>query len=321
MNAHLACFGFGAALCCASLPAAAQTYPAQKNITSVIAFAAGGVTDVIARLLSQKVAEKTGKSIISENRGGAGGNLAARAVATGPADGYTILSTSTALAISATASRNRGFQISDLKPVAIVATTPDVIAVHPSNTARSLADYIASAKSKPSNFGSSGLGTPPHIATEYLLRIVAKLDVTHVTFTGGAPAVTAAMGNHIDLLAVSLPTAVAQINDGQLRGLGVASASRSKAVPAIPTYAESGFSGIESSTWSGFFVPANTPDAVVTWLNDAFNAALKDADVQSRLAAIGFEAIETTPASATRFFDREVEAWGTRTKAIGFVMN
>ena len=220
----------------ASQPAAAQSYPAQ-NINFLVSFAAGGVADVLARLLALKITEKTGKTIVTENRGGAGGNLAARAVAGAAADGYTVLATTTALAISATASRNRGFQASDLKAVAVVASTPDVLAVHPSHPAKTLTEYIAGAKGKPTNFGSSGTGTTPHIATEYLLRILAKLDVTHVTFTGGAPAVAAAVGNHINLLSSSLPTAVAQINEGQLRGLGVASQNRSKAAAQVPTMA------------------------------------------------------------------------------------
>ena len=304
----------------AGQPAMAQSYPSQ-NITLVIGFATGGVVDVIARLLSQKVSEKSGKTLISENRGGAGGNLAAKSVVAAAPDGYTILATATGLAISATAARNRGFAISDLKPVAIVAATPDIVAVHPSNPAQTLADYVASAKGKPTNYGSSGLGTPSHITTEYLLKIVAKLDVTHVTFTGGGPAVNAAVGNHIHLLAASLPTAIAQIQGGQLRGLGIARATRHKAVPDLQTFAENGFAGIESSTWSGFFVPAKTPDAVVAWLNAEFNAALKQPDIQAKLATLGFEPMETTPASAAQFFNREIESWASRTTAIGFFMN
>lgn len=304
----------------ASQPAAAQSYPAQ-NINFLVSFAAGGVADVLARLLALKITEKTGKTIVTENRGGAGGNLAARAVAGAAADGYTVLATTTALAISATASRNRGFQASDLKAVAVVASTPDVLAVHPSHPAKTLTEYIAGAKGKPTNFGSSGTGTTPHIATEYLLRILAKLDVTHVTFTGGAPAVAAAVGNHINLLSSSLPTAVAQINEGQLRGLGVASQNRSKAAAQVPTYAESGYPNLYSATWVGFFVPSQVPDAAVAWLNTELNWALKLPDVQQKLAGIGFDDMQTTPASATQFFNAEVEGWGKRAEAIGFTMN
>jgi tripartite-type tricarboxylate transporter receptor subunit TctC len=301
----------------ASQPAAAQPYPA-RNITFVVPFAAGGVADVIARIVAQKLGERTGWKVIVENRGGAGGNLAARMVSVAEADGYTVLATTTALAINATTSRSKGYAVEDFKAVAVVATTPDVLAVHPSNPAKTLAEFIANAKGKTINFGSSGMGTTPHIATEYLLRELAKLNVTHVPFSGGAPAVSAALGNHIDLLSASLPTAISQINDGGLRALGVAAARRSSSAPNVPTYAEIGYPNLYSATWIGFFVPARTPDTVVVRLNAEINEALKAADVPQKLRSIGFDVITTSPTEAMDYFKSEVTNWDRMARAIGF---
>jgi len=301
----------------ASQPAATQPYPA-RNITFVVPFAAGGVADVIARIVAQKLGERTGWKVIVENRGGAGGNLAARMVSVAEADGYTVLATTTALAINATTSRNRSYAVEDFKAVAVVATTPDVLAVHPSNPARTLAELIANAKGKTINFGSSGMGTTPHIATEYLLRELAKLNVTHIPFSGGAPAVSAALGNHVDLLSASLPTAISQINDGGLRALGVAAAGRSPSAPNVPTYAENGYPNLYSATWIGFFVPARTPDTVVVRLNAEINEALKAADVPQKLRSIGFDVITTSPMEAVDYFKSEVTNWDKMARAIGF---
>jgi tripartite-type tricarboxylate transporter receptor subunit TctC len=310
----------GLLACAAAQGAAAQPYPA-RSVTFVVSFAAGGVADVIARMVAQKLGERTGWKVVVDNRGGAGGNLAARAVSTAPADGYTVLATTTALAINATTSRNKGYAAEDLKAVAVVASTPDVLAVHPSNPAKTLPELIANARGKPINFGSSGMGTTPHIATEYLLRELAKLNVTHVPFAGGAPAVTAALGNHVELLSSSLPTAMVQINDGQLRALGVAAAKRSPSAPAVPTYAESGYAGLHSATWVGFFVPAQTPNDVVVRLNAEINEVLNAADVAQKLTSIGFDAIATTPTQATDFFKSEVVNWDKMASAIGFLTN
>jgi tripartite-type tricarboxylate transporter receptor subunit TctC len=301
----------------ASQPSATESYPT-SNITFVVPFAAGGVADVIARIVAQKLDERTGWKIIVENRGGAGGNIGAHMVSVAEGDGYTVLATSTALAVNATISRNKGYAVENFKTVAVVATTPDVLAVHPSNPAKTLAEFITNAEGKTINFGSSGMGTTPHIATEYLLREVAKLDVTHVPFSGGAPAVSAALGNHVDLLSVSLPTAISQINDGRLRALGVAAARRSPSAPNVPTYAENGYLGLYSATWIGFFVPAQTPDTVVFRLNAKINEAMKGVDVPQKLQSIGFDVITTSPTEAMDYFKSEVANWGKMAHAIGF---
>src|SRR5215469_6863656 len=156
-------------------PVRAQTYPTQ-NITFVVGFAAGGIADVIARLVGQKLSERLGHTVVVENRGGAGGNLAAKAVSIAAPDGYTILATTTALAVNETASKSKGFSVDDLRPVAIVAYSPDVLAVHPSNPAKDMREFIANGRAKSFTFGGPGVGTGPHIAAEYFFREVAKVQ-------------------------------------------------------------------------------------------------------------------------------------------------
>jgi tripartite-type tricarboxylate transporter receptor subunit TctC len=301
-------------------PASAQIYPSQ-NVTVLVAFAAGGIADVVARLVGAKLAEKLGQTVVVENRGGAGGNLAARAVAGAAADGYTILATTSALAVNDSASRNKGYATEDLRPIALVAVSPDVLAVHPSNPANDLRELIATAKVKSFTYGSAGVGTGPHIGAEYFFREVAKVKAVHVPFTGGAPAVAAAIGNHIDAVVLTLPTVTPQITQGSLRGLGLASPTRNSAVPNVPTYGEMGFHDVYSGSWVGFFAPAKTSDAVVAKLNAEINMILKSPEAQQRLKTIGFDPIIKTPTEAADYFKSEVANWGKMVRAIGVTVD
>ena len=298
-------------------PGRAQTYPAQ-NITFTVAFAAGGIADVIARLVGQKLGARVGHTVVVENRGGAGGNLAARAVSAAAPDGYTILATTTALAVNETASKNKGFSIADLRAVAIVAFSPDVLAVHPSNPAKDLNEFIGNGKAKSFTYGSAGVGTGPHIGAEYFFREVAKVQAVHAPFTGGGPAVASVIGNHVDAIVLTLPTVVPAITQGLLRGIGLASATRNSAVPNVPTYGEMGFPNVYSGSWVGFFAPAKTPDAVIAKLNAEINAVMQGADTQQKLKTIGFDAIVKTQAETVDYFKSEVATWGKMTRAIGY---
>jgi tripartite-type tricarboxylate transporter receptor subunit TctC len=298
-------------------PAAAQQYPTQ-NITMVVAFAAGGIADVVARLVAQRLGERLGHTIVVENRGGAGGNLAAKLVSGAASDGYTILATTTALAVNETASKNKGYNTDDFKPVAIVASSPDVIAVHPSNPAKDMRAFINNAKEKSFTYGSAGVGTGPHIGAEYFFHEVAKVKSVHVPFTGGAPAVAAAIGNHVDAVVLTLPTVTPQIVQGNLRGLGLASPTRNKSVPDVPTYGEMGFPNVYSGSWVGFFMLAKVPPAIVSKLNKEINEALKDPGAQAALAKIGFDPIVKDEAETQSYFKSEVENWGKMVRAVGF---
>src|SRR5262245_11816510 len=297
-------------------PAGAQTYPSQ-NITVIVAFAAGGIADVVGRLVGAKVGDRLGRTFVVENRGGAGGNLAARAVAQSAPDGYTLLATTSALAVNDTASRNKGYATEDLRPVAFGAISPDVIAIHPSNPAQDLKQFLAAAKDKSFTYGSAGVGTGPHIGAEYFFREVAKVKSVHVPFTGGAPAVQAAIGNHVDAVVLTLPTVTPQIVQGSLRGIGLASATRNAAVPNVPTYGEMGFANVYSGSWVAFFAPAKTPDAIVARLNAEINTVMKDAEVLARLKAIGFDPIVKNEAETTAYFKSELANWRKMVQAVG----
>src|SRR5215475_9390213 len=311
------CLLLAATISALAWPASAQSYPTQ-TITFQVAFAAGGIADVVARLVGQKLSERLGHTVVVENRGGAGGNLAAKAVSGAAPDGYTILATTTSLAVNETASKNKGFSVNDLRTIAIAAISPDVLAVHPSNPAKDLKEFIKNGKDKSFTYGSAGVGTGPHIGAEFFFREVAKVNAVHVPFTGGAPAVQAAIGNHIDAIVLTLPTVVPPITQGLLRGIGLASPARNSAVPNVPTYGEMGFPNVYSGSWVGFFAPAKTPDAVVAKLNVEINAILKEPEVQQKLATIGFDPIIKTTAEAADYFSSEVANWGKMTRAIGF---
>jgi len=308
------------ASCLFAPPARAQSYPAQ-NVTFLVSFAAGGIADVVARLVGVKLSQRLGHTVVVENRGGAGGNLAAKAVAGAAPDGYLILATTTALAVNETASRNKGFAVDDLRPVAIVAYSPDVLAVHPSNPAQDMREFIANGKQKSFTFGGPGVGTGPHIGAEYFFREVAKVQAVPVPFTGGAPAVQSAIGNHVDAVVLTLPTVVPALTQGLLRGIGLASERRNAAVPNVPTYGEMGFPGVYLGSWVGFFAPAKTPDAVVEKLNTEINTIMREPQAQQQVRIVGFEPIIKTTAEATDYFKSEVASWGKMTRAIGYSMD
>ena len=301
-------------------PAAAQTYPSQ-NINFVVAFPAGGIADVVARLIGLKLQERLRQTVVVENRGGAGGNIAAKIVTGAAPDGYTILATTTGLAANETASKNKGFSVNELRPVAIVAMSPDVLAINPKNPAKDLKEFIANGKEKSFTYGSAGVGTGPHIGAEYFFREVAKVKAVHVPFTGGAPAVQSAIGGHIDALVLTLPTVVPPINQGLLRGIGLASPTRNSAVPNVPTYGEMGFPNVYSGSWVGFFAPAKTPDAVVVKLNGEINQIMKDPAVLEKLKSIGFDPIIKTEPEVAAYFKDQVATWAKMINAIGFSAN
>jgi len=226
--------------------------------------------------------------------------------------------TTSALAVNATASKNKGFETSDLRPVAIVAFSPDVIAVNPKNPAQDLKQFIANAKDKSFTYGSAGVGTGPYIGAEYFFREVTKVKYVQVPFQGGAPAITALLGGHVDAIVLTLPPVTPHIRSGALRGLGVAAAKRNAAIPDVPTFAEMGFQNFYSGSWVGVFAPAKTPDAVVAKLNAEINAAMKEPDALDRLAKAGFDPVVFDVPGTNKYFAEDVERWGTMVKAIGF---
>jgi tripartite-type tricarboxylate transporter receptor subunit TctC len=314
--------GLKAWTCCALIglssgAASAQDYPS-KPITFIVAFAPGGVADGIGRMIAQKLGEAFKQTVVVENRGGAGGNIAAKQVLSAAPDGYTILVTTTALAINETLHRNKGFAANDLETVAIVASSPEAFAVNQANGAASLSEFLADAKGKTITFGSAGVGSGSHIAAEYFFKEVAKVPATHVPFQGGAPAINAAVGNHIDLLSITLGGGlVAQVKGGKLKGLGVMNDTRVGTMKDVPTFAEAGFPNFRAASWVGLFVPAKTPSAVVAKLNGAVDAIVKQPDFQERLAALGFDPVTGNQAAAAKRFKDDVGEWAKRVNALG----
>ena len=321
-TAAVACVSVAAGLLALASPGGAQgstqAYPS-RPVTFVISFAAGGVADVVARLVAQRLTEKGVGTFVVENRGGAGGNIAARVVVAAPPDGYTVLATTTAIAVNATASKNRGYNMEDLRAITVSAIAPDVMAVHPASPFKTMKDVMDSVKDgSVLSYGTSGFGTGPYLGAAYLLQEVAKVKSAHIPFTGGGPAVAAAMGNHVTMIVVGVPTAAQQIGQGLLRGLGVTADKRNAAMPDVPTYAEAGYAGVHSATWVGFFVPVKTPEAILDKLNAEINDAVRSAEAQQKLKAIGFDPMTQTLAEAAAYTRAEVALWERMSKAIGF---
>jgi tripartite-type tricarboxylate transporter receptor subunit TctC len=300
----------------ASTSASAQQYPTQP-VTLVVAFAAGGFADSVARLFSDELGKKLGQSIVVENRGGAGGNLGARTVANAPSDGHTILVTTTSVAVNETLYKNKGYASSDLRGVAIVGSTPEALIVNPANPAKNLKEFIEGAKTKPITFGTAGVGTSSYIAGEYFFKHLAKVEAIHVPYQGGAPAMNALMGGHVDSNALTLPPAVPHINSGRLRGIAIASEKRLDAVKDVPTYVESGYPGFIATSWVGFFIHAKTSDAIVDKLNGAIGEILNSAEIQAKLKTMGLEPKPGSAANAQAFFKAEIDNWGKMVRAIG----
>jgi tripartite-type tricarboxylate transporter receptor subunit TctC len=303
------------ALCGA--PAGAQTYPANK-ITLLVGFAPGGIADTLARLIGQGLSERLHQSVVVENRAGAGGNIAAGLVARADPDGYTLLATTTALAINETLHQNNPFSRGDLKAVAIAASSPEALATSPRNPANNLVEFIKDMQGRTINFGSAGVGTGSHIEAAYFFKFLAKVPAQHIPFQGGAPAINATIGNQIDLLATTLGGgAAAQIQGGKLKGLGIAAEKRAAVAPAVPTYAEQGFAGFTAASWVGFFAPAKTDPKILVTLNATINAIVETPEVQKRLIDLGFDPIVGSQVEADALFDAEVGKWGKMVTALG----
>jgi tripartite-type tricarboxylate transporter receptor subunit TctC len=306
--------------------AQAQTLPSGK-ITVIVAFAPGGVADTLARLIAQGLGERLHQTIVVENRGGAGGNIAASYVARSTPDGTTLLATTTAIAINETLFANKDYAASDFKTIAIAASSPEALVTGPNSPANSLTDIIKSvqgsaqdknAENKTINFAVPGVGTGSDIEAEYFFKFLAKVPVQPIPFQGGAPAINATIGNQVDLMATTLGGgAAAQINGGKLKGLAIAADKRAAVTPNIPTYAELGYPGFTAASWVGFFAPAKTDPQILVALNAAINDIVKTPEVQTKLTDMGFDPITGSQAEADAMFAAEVKKWGDMVKALG----
>ena len=291
--------------------ASAQDKFPNQTVHLVVAFAPGGVADVIGRIVGAKLEERWKQPVIIENKGGAGGNIAAKSMVQAPANGYRILVTTSAYAVNPSMSANAGYIPGrDLTAVAVVATTPNIIITSGTGTIKTLADVKALAVQRPVTYGTAGVGTTPHLSAERIFKLGAGLAVTHVPYTGAGPAVAAAIGGHVDIASIGMSAASELVKSGQARGLAITSAARVTALPDVPTVAEAGFGAIDDSTWVAFFVPAATPAELVQQINTDLNAVIALPDVKANLGKIGFVPIGGSVADAAAFVRGEVAKWG-----------
>ena len=308
-----------AAVSAGAAPAAAQPYPS-RPITLVVPFPPGGSATIIARIIADKMSEGLGQQIVIDNRGGAGGSIAARQVAKSAPDGATLLLAFTGtLAVSPLIFANVGYDPrKDFAGIGLIGMAPSVLAVHPSVPARSVADLIGIAKAEPGKiqYGSPGIGTTNHLAGE-LLAAMTGIRITHIPYKGTGPAITDLLGGHIAMMFAPIPAAHGNVSAGALRALGVTSLKRSSLWPDIPTVAETGLPGFEVVQRSTLLAPAGTPRTIIERLNKELNAVLATDDVRRRLAVEGGEPVPGAPEEYAADIDREEMRWAKLVATIG----
>jgi tripartite-type tricarboxylate transporter receptor subunit TctC len=308
-----------AAVSAGAAPATAQPYPS-RPITLVVPFPPGGSATIIARIIADKMSEGLGQQIVVDNRGGAGGSIAARQVAKSAPDGATLLLAFTGtLAVSPLIFANVGYDPrKDFAGIGLIGMAPSVLAVHPSVPARSVADLIGIAKAEPGKiqYGSPGIGTTNHLAGE-LLAAMTGIRITHIPYKGTGPAITDLLGGHIAMMFAPIPAAHGNVSAGALRALGVTSLKRSSLWPDIPTVAETGLPGFEVVQRSTLLAPAGTPRPIIERLNKELNAVLATDDVRRRLAVEGGEPVPGAPEEYAADIDREEMRWAKLVATIG----
>ncbi len=302
-------FGAAAALLGQASAATAQAYPT-KPVRVIVAFAAGGFADGIARQISQKLSERLGQNFVVDNRGGAGGTIGAKIAVDAAPDGYTLLVNTASSAVNVTLYKNPGFDLlKDLAPVANTVSGAGLFVVVSSHPAKNLQDLIRMSKGKRLTYATAGVGTSSHIAGDYLLRVLAKLDAVHVPFKGGGPAMTALLGGEVEVMSGTGIAALPFIRQGRLKALAVSSLKRTEALPDVQTVTEAGFPGFEERSWVGFFAPAKTPAAIVERINREINAVLALPDVAASFKSRGLDLHPGSPADFARHLKAEVAMW------------
>ncbi len=288
----------------------AQSYPA-RPVHIFVGFAPGGPADTIARLIGQKLSERLGQQFVVENRTGAGTNIATEVVVGSPPDGYTLLLVTAANFINATLYKKLDFNfIRDMVPVASISGEPAVMLVHPSIPAKTIPEFIAYAKANPGkiNMGSGGNGAPSHVFGE-LFKMMTGTDMVHVPYRGASPALAALLGNQVQVFYSPLSTAVENVKAGKLRALAVTTATRSEAMPDVPTMSEF-VPGYEAANWYGIAAPKNTPAEIIDKLNKEINAVLADPGMRTRIADLGETVLGGSPADFAKIIAEETDKWG-----------
>jgi len=299
--------------------ATAQTYPA-RPVNLVVGFAPGGGTDTVARVMQRKLGEYLGQTIVVENRAGAGGTIAAAVVAKAEPDGYTILlATIAALAVAPHLNSKLSYNpLTDFAPLSMATVSGNVLVVHPSVQAKTLAEFVKLANSRPGGiaYGTSGVGSAGHLAGE-LFRLTAKVNLTHVPYKGGGPAMSDLLGGQIPSVFASATTATPQVKSGKLRALGSTGTKRSAALPDVPTIAEQGYPGYQATNWYAYVAPAKTPKDIVARLNREIVKTLNDPDTHAAILKQGEEPTPSTPEELAQHMASEYATWGRVIKEAG----
>ncbi len=309
------------AIAAAALTVHAQSFPfPAKQVRIVVPFPPGGTSDATARILAQRLTERWGQPVIVDNRGGAGGNIAAEHVARSAPDGHTMLmGTHGTQAINVSLFAKLTYDpVRDFAPITLALTVPNAFLVHPSLPVRSLKEMVALAKARPGelNFASSGYGSMPHMTGE-LFNLMAGVKIVPILYKGSGPAMNDVLSGLVPIMIESLLTSAPHMTSGRLRGIAITSAQRNSAAPELPTVAESGYPGYEGITWVGLLVPAATPREIVALLNLEIVRILQSAETKERLAQLGATAGGGTPEEFASYIRRETEKWAKVVKAAG----
>ena len=302
-----------ASLCACAHGALGQSAYPSRAVTTLVGFAPGGGTDIVARIVARKLPQFLGQPVVVENRAGAGGNIATDAVAKAAPDGYTLLlATVGSLAVAPHMEPRLPYNPQrDLAPISMAVVFANVLVVHPSLPATTVAEYVRVAASRPGGlpYATSGIGGAGHLAGE-LLKLMAKTELVHVPYKGGGPAMSDLVGGQVPSMFASAPTAVPQVKAAKIRAIATTSLQRSAFFPDTPTIAESGFPGYDATNWYAYLAPAKTPREIVQRLNRDLAATLGAADVKEQMFASGVEAKASTPDELARVIERELVTWG-----------
>ena len=304
--------------CAVVLAAQAQTYPA-RPVRVLVPFAPGGTADIVARLVSAKLQDELGQQFLVDNRGGAGGTIATAMVAKAPADAYTLLVAHQGVAFNAALYAKLPYDtLKDLAPVAMIGRTPNVMVVTPSVPIHGVAEFIAYAKANPGKlaYGSGGVGSAGHLPVE-LFQSMTRTRLTHVPYKGSGPALTDLVSGQIQTMILTMPAAMSQIKGGKLRAIAVSGATRSPAMPDLPTIAEAGVTGYDYAPWYGWFAPAGTPKALIERLNAAINKVISEPALREQFSQQGLEAEPISPERFGELFRADVLRWGAIIRDLG----
>jgi tripartite-type tricarboxylate transporter receptor subunit TctC len=309
---------FVAAIALLAGVAGAQSYPV-RPVRVIVNFPAGAGVDIATRIVTAKLSETFGQQFVIDNRAGAAGNFGVELAAHSAPDGYTLLSATAAAAISQTIFSKISYDLNrDFAPVAMVASAPFVLAVHPALPAKTLQEVIALAKSKPGQltYATPGTGSSPHLAFE-LFKMQAGIDVLHVPYKGMVPAVTDVIGGSVSMTLGNTLTVVPNVRNGRLRGIAITTSARSAIAPELPTFSEAGMPGFASGTWYAILAPAGTPREIVAKLNSAIAKIVHEPDASAKLLAQGAEPLDGTPDQMRQYLRGEIAKWGKVAKASG----